>query len=181
MSIKESPHSEYDRGFSNGWNAARAQPAQAVPQLTNAFLADVMTAAGLVTHGKQCKALGARLGSEVARLRMAGAAAPKQAEAVPAHRCTGAGDTALGTKADCPFCAAPQQAEAVPPTEQQIEAACDAVAAALGDAYDCTRAWSAWSYGTMGPEDFSQVSEDDDRVREIALAALGAAGLKVAP
>jgi len=42
------------------------------------------------------------------------AAAPQQAEAVPAHRCTGAGDTALGTKADCPFCAAPQQAEAVP-------------------------------------------------------------------
>lgn len=65
--------------------------------------------------------------------------------------------------------------------EQQIEASCEAVAVALGDAYDCTRVWSAWSYGTMGPEDFSQVSEDGDRVREIALAALGAAGLKVAP
>lgn len=67
------------------------------------------------------------------------------------------------------------------PTDRQIEAACEAVAGALGDAYDCTRVWSAWSYGTMGPEDFSQVSEDSDRVREIALAALGAAGLKVTP
>lgn len=31
MTVKESPHEEYDRGFSNGWDAcaARAQPAQA--------------------------------------------------------------------------------------------------------------------------------------------------------
>jgi len=58
-----------------------AQPqAEAVPQLTNAFLADVMTAAGLVSHGKQCKALGERLGAEVARIRTA---TPQQAEAVP--------------------------------------------------------------------------------------------------
>ena len=101
--------------------------------------------------------------------------APQQAEAVPFNHATqlqiayvkGLGDGA-------------RQAEAVP-SEVQIEAACEAVAGALGDAYDCTRVWSAWSYGTMGPEDFSQVSEDSDRVREIALAALGAAGLKVAP
>jgi len=74
-----------------------------------------------------------------------------------------------------------QPVQAAPPAEQQIEAACEAVASALGDAYDCGRHWSAWSYGTMGPDDFSQVSEDDDRVREITLAALGAVGLKVTP
>ena len=38
------------------------------------FLSDVMTAAGLVSHGKQCKALGDRLGDMVMRLR----AAPQQ-------------------------------------------------------------------------------------------------------
>lgn len=39
--------------------------------LTNAFLADVMTAAGLVSHGKQCKALGKRMAAEAMRLRTA--------------------------------------------------------------------------------------------------------------
>lgn len=74
--------------------------------------------------------------------------------------------------------AAHQQAEAVPSDvvrDAMVEAAYDAVAAALGDAYDCTRCWSAWSYGTMGPDDFSQVAEDGDRVREIAGAAIDAA------
>ena len=73
---------------------------------------------------------------------------------------------------------APQQAEAVPRDvvrDAMVEAACDAVAAALGDAYDCVRVWSAWSCGTMGPDAFSQVSEDCDRVREIAVAAIDAA------
>jgi len=50
----------------------------------------------------------------------------------------------------------------------------DAVAAALGDAYDCGRVWAAWSYGTMGEDDFSLVVEDPDRVSEIAGAALDA-------
>ena len=67
------------------------------------------------------------------------------------------------------------QREPEPLAEQEIEAARDAVAQALGDAYDCGRVWSAWSYGTMGPDDFSLVAEDSDRVREIALAALEAA------
>lgn len=35
----------------------------------------------------------------------------------------------------------------------------------LGDAVDCTRVWSAWSYGTMGEDDFVPVSE---RIEEIA-------------
>jgi len=52
----------------------------------------------------------------------------------------------------------------------------DAVAIALGDAYDCGRVWAAWSYGTMGEDDFSPVAEDPDRVREIAGAALDAVG-----
>ena len=34
------------------------------------FLSDVMTAAGLVEHGKQCKALATRLGDTVMRLRV---------------------------------------------------------------------------------------------------------------
>lgn len=55
------------------------------------------------------------------------------------------------------------------------EAVVDAVAAALGNsAYDCTRVWSAWSYGTMGPDDFAPIAEDGDRVAEIARAALDA-------
>ena len=36
------------------------------------FLSDVMTAAGLVTHGKQCKQLGERLGAAVMMLRVHG-------------------------------------------------------------------------------------------------------------
>lgn len=37
MSVKQSPHEEYDRGFSNGWDACadRAQPAQAGQVLTD--------------------------------------------------------------------------------------------------------------------------------------------------
>lgn len=49
-----------------------------------------------------------------------------------------------------------------------------AVGEALGDAYDCTRTWSAWRHGTMGPGDFYPVAEDRDRVAEIALAAITA-------
>lgn len=29
----------------------------------------------------------------------------------------------------------------------------------LGDCYDCTRVWSAWSYGTMGEDDFTPARE----------------------
>jgi hypothetical protein len=54
------------------------------------------------------------------------------------------------------------------------EAVHAAVAEALGDVYDCLRVWDAWSYGTMGPDDFSLVAEDDDRVAEIADAAINA-------
>jgi len=68
---------------------------------------------------------------------------------------------------------------AAPPTqpalsEAGIERACEAVAAALGDACDCGRVWSAWRIGTMSEDDFFLVSEDQDRVREIAVAAIEA-------
>jgi hypothetical protein len=58
--------------------------------------------------------------------------------------------------------------------DQQREAVHQAVAEALGEAYDCTRVWTAWSYGTMGPDDFVPVAEDPDRVAEIADAAIEA-------
>ena len=45
------------------------QPVAREPELDQ-FLSDVMTAAGLVTHGKQCKQLGERLGAAVMKLRV---------------------------------------------------------------------------------------------------------------
>lgn len=55
--------------------------------------------------------------------------------------------------------------------------ACDAVGAALAyDAYFCTRTWSAWGCGTMSEADFWPISEDTERLTEIADAALSAAG-----
>jgi hypothetical protein len=51
----------------------------------------------------------------------------------------------------------------------------DAVRDALGDAYDCTRVWHAWGVGTMSQDDFRLVAEDDERVAEIADAAILAA------
>lgn len=52
------------------------------------------------------------------------------------------------------------------------EAIHDAIAATLGDAYDCTRVWSAWSYGTMGQDDFSLITDDSDRMAELTDAVL---------
>jgi len=57
-------------------------------------------------------------------------------------------------------------------TREQVKAA---IADALGgSAYDCLRVWSAWGIGTMGQDDFSPIAEDDDRVGEIADAAIAA-------
>ena len=64
-------------------------------------------------------------------------------------------------------------------TPEQIEKADEAICEALRDAYDCGRVWFAWSYGTMGPEDFYKVSEDPERVAEIRNAAAAALGFKV--
>jgi hypothetical protein len=58
--------------------------------------------------------------------------------------------------------------------DEQREAVCAAVTEALGNAYDCLRVWCAWGVGTMGPDDFVLVADDDDRVAEIADAAIEA-------
>lgn len=58
-------------------------------------------------------------------------------------------------------------------TDEMVETATRAVSEALGpDSFDCTRVWSAWSYGTMGPDDFVETRE---RSAEIARAAIEAA------
>lgn len=59
-------------------------------------------------------------------------------------------------------------------TDEQRERVRDAIAEALGDAYDCMRVWSAWGYGTMGPDDFCLVAEDESRLSEITDAAINA-------
>lgn len=50
----------------------------------------------------------------------------------------------------------------------------EAVADALGDAYDCMRVWSAWRVGTMTENDFSPSAQNHERVAEIADAAIDA-------
>ena len=62
---------------------------------------------------------------------------------------------------------------------EQFNNARAALAEALGSAYDCTRVWSGWGHGTMGPDDFALVAGDDERLREITRAALLGAGLTV--
>lgn len=49
-------------------------------------------------------------------------------------------------------------------TDTTHEKVMDAIAVALGDAYDCLRVWGAWSYGTMSQDDFVQVVEQQDRL-----------------
>ncbi|WP_241300547.1 hypothetical protein [Burkholderia stabilis] len=62
--------------------------------------------------------------------------------------------------------------------DKQLDAVCDAVASAIGScAYDCVRAWEAWSVGTMGQDDFLPITDDAARVNEIAAAALEASGV----
>ena len=56
-------------------------------------------------------------------------------------------------------------------SDEHRDAVREAVAEALGNAYDCQRVWSAWNVGTMGQDDFTLTAEDDDRVAEIADAA----------
>lgn len=72
---------------------------------------------------------------------------------------------------------APRQGPAAPVStvedaDAQKEAVMEAIADALGEAYDCTRVWAAWSHGTMGPDDFALVAEDSDRLAELADAAI---------
>lgn len=60
-------------------------------------------------------------------------------------------------------------------TEDTKEKIRDAVAEAIGGcAYDCTRVWEAWSYGTMSQDDFVPIVDDAERIAEIADAAIAA-------
>jgi hypothetical protein len=43
----------------------------------------------------------------------------------------------------------------------------------LGDAYDCVRAWDAWSYGTMTQDDFIPVTDRVDDLVEAIQKKLG--------
>lgn len=40
------------------------------------------------------------------------------------------------------------------------------------DLLSCTRVWEAWSYGTMGPDDFTPLGEDPDVLHDIVQAVL---------
>lgn len=57
---------------------AIAEAEKQEPMAFKQFLSDVHTAAGLVTHGKQCKALGERLGEGVMRYMATAPAAQRQ-------------------------------------------------------------------------------------------------------
>jgi len=61
-------------------------------------------------------------------------------------------------------------------TETLRQKAFDAVQLTLGDALDCDRQWSAWSWGNMSEEDFWPVCQNPHRVSQIADAALDAVG-----
>jgi hypothetical protein len=66
-------------------------------------------------------------------------------------------------------------------TPEQRQSVIDAIAEALGGAYDCTRVWSAWSVGTMSQDDFALVAEDGDRLDEITDAVIQALATPKAP
>lgn len=53
-------------------------------------------------------------------------------------------------------------------TQNERELARDRLADAIGgDAFDCTRTWSAWGVGTMSEDDFVPIINDDNRLDEI--------------
>jgi len=52
------------------------------------------------------------------------------------------------------------------------EAIVDVLSAELDDAYDCTRVWSAWGYGTMTEDDFQPASNRADEIADAILSAL---------
>ena len=56
--------------------------------------------------------------------------------------------------------------------DDRLERVKEALAEALWCAYDCTRVWSAWSYKTMSANDFEAIAQNDDRITEIAQAAI---------
>lgn len=64
-----------------GVQAPSAAPGPVSDTQHSQFLSDVLTAAGLITHGKRCKALGERLSDMVMRLRAASPTPPAEQQA----------------------------------------------------------------------------------------------------
>lgn len=54
------------------------------------------------------------------------------------------------------------------------DAIASALLSSLGTVYDCNRVWDAWSYGTMGPDDFVPLDTQQDRIEEVVDAIIGA-------
>lgn len=54
------------------------------------------------------------------------------------------------------------------------DAISSALLSSLGTVYDCKRTWSAWSQGTMGPDDFVPFDMQDDRIEEVVDAVIAA-------
>ncbi|WP_429499489.1 hypothetical protein ACQUFY_21710 [Robbsia andropogonis] len=68
------------------------------------------------------------------------------------------------------------ETQAVMDDEDIRNAVRDAISEAIGcSAYDCTRVWSAWGFGTMGSDDFAPIVDSEERLLEITDAAIGAA------
>lgn len=58
--------------------------------------------------------------------------------------------------------------------EHNRDAISSALLSSLGTVYDCKRTWSAWSQGTMGPEDFVPFDMQDDRIEDVVDAVIAA-------
>jgi len=74
-------------------------PQEARHLLPKGFISDVLTAAGLVTHGKQCKALGARLGNDCMSI-LAGKVAQEAPEGLTADDLW-ASEEVMAVNAEC--------------------------------------------------------------------------------
>ena len=55
-------------------------------------------------------------------------------------------------------------------TAEQQQPFIDKAAELTQDTLFCSRVWSAWGYGTMTADDFSDTAEDDDFINDIAKA-----------
>lgn len=66
--------------------------------------------------------------------------------------------------------AQPATAKVVLPERETLK---NVMAAVIGgDAYDCTRVWSAWGVGTMTDDDFVPIVEQEERLYELVDACL---------
>jgi len=99
------------------------------------------------------------------------------------RECKACGAFKADRDASCTFCGlGPSAADAVASCLTEREGAdreardqlIDYLHQELGDTYDCKRVWSAWSYGTMGEDDFDPVSDRIDDIADAILALLSA-------